>query len=167
MNYMTINPRDHVNGPGVRVSLFVSGCTHGCIGCFNQAAMRFTSGQKFTRKSMVDILDSLDEPYIGGFSILGGDPLMPENYEDVLKICKCVKSIYPLKSIWVWTGYVFDQVKADYPEILSYIDVLVDGPYCKDLLPEPYRGSSNQKIWVKTNQKEFIECTKKMLDILV
>lgn len=143
MNYLGLNKYDTANGPGIRVSLFVSGCTIHCQGCFNKESWDFNAGKPFTDKIQEDIIKLLQEPYINGLSILGGDPLEPKNQDTVLSLVKAVKDSTS-KSIWLWTGRIYKQVK-DNP-ILKYIDVLIDGPYIHSLKPVQYAGSANQNI---------------------
>ena len=148
MNYGAIKENDIANGPGVRVSLFVSGCRNRCKGCFNPETWRFDYGQEFTLKTFFEIEDALDKKHIDGLTILGGDPFEPENIEIVTAICEAVKKLCPGKTIWIYTGYTYEYVSLKYPEILDYIDVLVDGPFIealKDISLE-FRGSSNQRI---------------------
>lgn len=147
MNYCGLNPYDTSNGPGIRVSLFVSGCRMHCKGCFNPESWDFKYGKKFE----VDnegryIIALLSNPYIKGFSLLGGDPFEPEHKETLLNLLSCIKIYCPNKSIWVWTGRKYDQIK-DSP-ILEFIDVLIDGPFIEHLKDPKlkYRGSSNQRI---------------------
>ena len=151
MNYSNLIKVGQSDGPGMRVSLFVSGCEHMCKGCFNSAAFRYDAGQPFTAHTISEIITALDDPYITGLSLLGGDPLMEKNYNDVLLLVKTVRLIFPQKTIWIWTGYTMDYVKATYPEILLYVDAIVDGKYERTLPAVQYRGSSNQNIWYKRN----------------
>ena len=166
MNYSRIQRSDMSNGPGNRVSLFVSGCEHLCKGCFNQAAMRYEAGSPFTNDNMNEILKALESPYIDGFSILGGDPLAPKNREALSVIVQSVKHHQPLKSIWLWTGYYYDDIKESCHDILRFVDVLVDGPYDKTLPAVRWRGSSNQSIYHRTIGKDFLKIDEKMLDYL-
>ena len=156
MNYAAIKNCDIANGPGVRVSLFVSGCTHRCKGCFNEVAWDFHYGQPFTQQTIDALLTMLAPPHVKGITILGGEPFEPENQPAVLELLRQIKKKYPEKSIWVFTGYLFDRDilpgRLGDPEItreyLSYVDVLVDGPFVlekKDLTLR-FRGSSNQRI---------------------
>ncbi len=156
MNYAAIKPTDVANGPGVRVSLFVSGCTHGCPECFNQEAWDFQYGQRYTPEVQAKILEYLDRPYIAGLSLLGGEPLHPANQKEVLSLVDAVKKRFPEKNIWCYTGYDFEQdilgdMAARYEEtgkIIRCIDVLVDGKFeieKKDLMLR-FRGSSNQRL---------------------
>lgn len=156
MNYAAIKNCDIANGPGIRVSLFVSGCTHHCKGCFNEVAWDFNYGQPFTQQIIQELLEMLKPPHVKGITILGGEPFEPENQPAVLELLQQVKESYPNKSIWVFSGYLLDrdilsgrlgpwEITREY---LNYIDVLVDGPFVlekKDLTLR-FRGSSNQRI---------------------
>ena len=147
MRYGAIKPIDIANGPGVRVSLFVSGCRNHCPGCFNPETWNFNYGAEFTDETMVYILDLLRNPNIFGLSILGGDPFEPENRSVVEYIWKRVRTEFgESKTIWVWSGYLFEDIQ-DLP-VMEYIDVLVDGPFVEHLkdLSRPYGGSSNQRV---------------------
>ena len=156
MNYAEIKNCDIANGPGVRVSLFVSGCTHHCPGCFNQMAWDFGYGQPFTQQTIDEILELIKPSYIRGLTLLGGEPFEPENQPDVVKLLRQLKEKYPQKSIWAFSGYLFDQDilsghLGDWEitkEYLSYLDVLVDGPFveAKKNLSLRFRGSENQRI---------------------
>lgn len=156
MNYATIKKHDVANGPGVRVSLFVSGCTHACKGCFNREAWDFSYGEPFTPEVEEEIVRALAPSYIAGFSLLGGEPFEPANQEAVLRIAEKVKRIYPNKTIWCYTGYDFErellaQKVGDWETVrrlLNCIDVLVDGPFIEEKkdLRLRFRGSSNQRI---------------------
>lgn len=152
MRYQTIIKGDLVNGEGVRCSLFVSGCSHGCVGCFNESAWDYRSGTEFSIETVQEILDELSKPYIDGLSLLGGDPLMPKNISTVLELCSVVKEKYPNKNIWCWTGYTLQEVQNNHASgILQYCDVLIDGKFIdsqKDLTLS-FRGSNNQKILKK------------------
>ena len=148
MNYHNVTKCDMLNGEGARVVLWVSGCTHACPNCHNPQTWDKNSGIPFTSEVVDEILQALSEPFCNGLTISGGDPLATYNYETVLDLCKLVKTQFPTKTIWIYTGYVYDKVKVKYPEILDYIDVLVDGPYIERLKDKKlqYRGSSNQNI---------------------
>ena len=156
MNYADIKKIDVANGEGVRVSVFVSGCNHHCKGCFNQCAWDFNYGKKFTEKEEQQIIDYMNHDYISGLSLLGGEPLEPKNQEGLLPLVKKVKEKFPDKNIWCYTGYLFDQELLSESrarcevtdELLSYIDVLVDGKFIEELkdLSLKFRGSSNQRI---------------------
>lgn len=146
MRYGKINNTDIANGPGVRVSLFVSGCRNRCKGCFNPETWRFDYGNPFTLRTLEEILDALEPQFITGLSILGGDPFEPENIEAITDLCFEAKRFYPNKTIWVYTGYLYEDFKDC--EIMRYIDVLVDGPFIeseKDFRLA-FRGSKNQRI---------------------
>lgn len=146
MRYGAIKPYDIANGPGVRVSLFVSGCRHHCPGCFQPETWAFDYGDEFTEDTMNEILNALEPQEIQGLSLLGGDPLEPENEKELIPLVKAAKERFPEKDIWLYTGCIYEEVK-DRP-ILEYIDVLVDGPFIesqKDLMLE-FRGSKNQRI---------------------
>lgn len=156
MNYAAIKPTDVANGPGVRVSLFVSGCTHYCRECFNSEAWDFQYGQEYTESTTERILELLSPDYIAGLSLLGGEPLHPLNQKGILPLVKTVKERFPQKTIWCYTGYDFEQdilgdMMKNLPEtaeILNCLDVLVDGKFeleNKDLKLR-FRGSSNQRI---------------------
>ncbi len=156
MNYAAIKPTDVANGPGVRVSLFVSGCTHYCKECFNSEAWDFHYGTPYTEETTEEILSYLDHSYIAGLSLLGGEPFHPANQETVLALARRVKSRFPEKTIWCYTGYDYEKEilgemvpnqKETLP-LLNCIDVLVDGrfePEKKDLKLR-FKGSSNQRI---------------------
>lgn len=156
MNYATIKPRDIANGPGVRVSLFVSGCTHRCPGCFNQEAWDFEFGQPFTQEVIDRILEDLSPSFVKGLTLLGGEPFDPRNQGAIVELLRQIKAKYPEKSIWAFSGYLFDRDilsgKLGDPaitrEYLSYLDVLVDGPFveAKKNLMLRFRGSENQRL---------------------
>ena len=156
MNYAEIKNCDIANGPGVRVTLFVSGCTHKCPGCFNEVAWDFDYGQPFTQETIDKILDMLKPNYIKGLTLLGGEPFEPQNQPAIVELLRQIKQEYPGKSIWAFSGYLFDKDilpgnlgdPAVTREYLSYLDVLVDGPFVqgkKDLTLR-FRGSSNQRL---------------------
>lgn len=149
MNYIGLNKYDTANGPGIRVSLFVSGCTLCCKGCFNKESWKFNAGLPFTETVKQDIIKELKNPWISGFSLLGGDPLEPKLHSEVLDLVKSIKSEVPEKDIWLWTGRLYEDEKDN--EILNYVDVLIDGPFIQELKDSNlrYRGSSNQKIIYK------------------
>lgn len=146
MNYVEINNCDLANGPGIRVSLFVSGCELHCDGCHNQIAWDPDFGQVFTDSDLISIFELLQPDHIDGFSLLGGDPLHPKNIDESTKICRKIKTVFPNKSIWLWTGYTWEHIKS--LDIFDYIDVCCDGPYKKDLRNTTlsYVGSSNQRV---------------------
>lgn len=146
MNYCGLNLCDSSNGPGLRVSLFVSGCSIHCKECFNKNSWDFNYGKKFTEIEKDLILTGLKDSFIRGFSLLGGDPFEPEHKEVLMNLLKTIKSKYPAKDIWVWTGRLYKDIKDN--ELLDYIDVLVDGPFIEKFkdISLKYRGSSNQNI---------------------
>lgn len=151
MNYATIKPCDIANGPGVRVSLFVSGCTHRCKDCFNQEAWDFDYGESFDQTVIDRILDFLAPSYIRGITYLGGEPLDPRNQAGLLDLSRQIKAGFPEKSIWCFTGYVWErlpQVENVTEELISYFEVLVDGPFVaeKKNLQLKFRGSENQRL---------------------
>jgi len=153
MNYATIKNCDIANGPGVRVSLFVSGCTHRCPGCFNEIAWDFDYGQPFTQETIASIIAMLRPSYIKGLTLLGGEPFEPQNQGAVVELLRQVKEELPEKSIWAFSGYLFDKDilsgrLGDTSEYLSYLDVLVDGPFieAKKNLSLRFRGSENQRL---------------------
>ena len=153
MHYATIKNCDIANGPGVRVSLFVSGCTHRCPGCFNEVAWDFGYGEPFTDQTIETILDMLRPSYIRGLTLLGGEPFEPQNQPDVVKLLRRIKAELPEKSIWAFSGYLFEKDMlsgriGDVSEYLSYLDVLVDGPFvmAKKNLNLRFRGSENQRL---------------------
>ncbi len=156
MNYATIKPRDIANGPGVRVSLFVSGCTHRCPGCFNAEAWDFDYGQPFDQRVIDRILDDLSPSFVKGLTLLGGEPFEPQNQGPIVELLRQIKAKYPEKSIWAFSGYLFDRDilsgRLGDPEItreyLSYLDVLVDGPFvqARKNLSLRFRGSDNQRL---------------------
>lgn len=152
MNYGAIRPLDIANGPGVRVSLFVSGCRNRCEGCFQPETWSFTYGKPFTTVAMTKLMTALENPHVRGLSILGGDPMEPENVVWVSTICKMVREKFgDTKDIWVWTGCTFEYLMSlpSTPSLIfPHIDVLVDGPFVQELkdLNLFYRGSSNQRV---------------------
>mgnify|MGYP002510136693 CR=1 FL=1 len=156
MNYANIKNCDIADGPGVRVSLFVSGCRHHCKGCFNAETWDFNFGQPYTEETEAEILRLLEPHYVQGFTLLGGEPFEPENQAVLVHLLKRIRERLPKKDIWCYTGYLYDvdlieggKVYTEVTkEMLSYIDVLVDGEFIeaeKDLSLE-FRGSRNQRI---------------------
>ena len=155
MNYATIKNCDIANGPGVRISLFVSGCTHHCKGCFNEVAWDFDYGEPFTQQTIRTILDMMKPGYIKGLTLLGGEPFEPENQGPIVELLRQVKKAYPQKSIWAFSGYLYEKITshtlgdwAVTQEFLSYLDVLVDGPFVEEKknLALRFRGSENQRL---------------------
>lgn len=156
MNYASIKRMDVANGPGVRMSLFVSGCTHYCRNCFNREAWDFDYGSPFTEKEIESIVEYVSGKYIAGLTLLGGEPLEPSNQKGILPLLRRMKEECPEKSIWCYTGYDYEKdilgrmmvEVPETPEFLSYIDVLVDGEFIEELhnLSLRFKGSSNQRI---------------------
>ena len=156
MNYAEIKTFDVANGPGVRLSLFVSGCTHRCPGCFNEEAWDFNYGKPFTQDTIDHIINTLAFDSYKGVTFLGGEPLEPVNQKGLLPLARKLKETYPQKTIWCFTGYIFEKdvmgrMYRECPEtkeLLSYIDVLVDGPFIESRknLNLVFRGSDNQRL---------------------
>lgn len=156
MNYATIKYNDIANGLGVRTSLFVSGCTHYCKGCFNSEAWDFAYGKPFTEEVEQEILNSLKSEFNDGLSLLGGEPFEPQNQAALLPFLRKVKKAFPNKTIWCYTGYVLEsdllkpsRAKTTHTkEMLSYIDILVDGPFIEEQknISLRFKGSENQRI---------------------
>ena len=156
MYYGNIKKNDIANGLGVRVSLFVSGCRNKCKNCFNKETWDFCYGKPFTQETENEIFAELDKYWIAGLTVLGGEPFEPENQKDLLPFLKKVRQKYPEKSIWMYSGYLFDEhmlkqskIRTEYTdEILSLIDVLVDGRFVEELhdITLKFRGSSNQRV---------------------
>ncbi len=170
MNYATIKWTDIANGEGVRISLFVSGCTHRCKNCFNQVAWDFSYGEPFDLAIEEKILKELDFPYIAGITLLGGEPMEPSNQAALLPFIKKIKEQFPQKSIWCYTGCVLDERTglltddsknvAQTQELISLFDVLVDGPFVEELknIRLKFRGSSNQRVIDVKKTLEKREC---------
>lgn len=152
MHYADIHTYDIANGPGVRLSLFVSGCSHACPGCFNEVAWDYNYGKVFTPKLADDIIEKLHESCYTGMTFLGGEPLDPQNRGGLLPLAQKFKKTYADLTLWIYTGYLYDDlIKEDDPvlnDLLALTDVLVDGPFIlkqKDVTLL-YRGSSNQRL---------------------
>lgn len=167
MKYATIKTVDTANGTGVRVSLFVSGCTHRCPECFNEIAWDFNYGQEFNQETIDLILKALEPSHIAGLTLLGGEPMELVNQEGLLPLLQQVRKMYPDKDIWCYTGYLYEdllpggKVHGPYSdEILSYLDILVDGPFilAQKNIRLKFRGSENQRIIdvKRTNQSRQI-----------
>lgn len=165
MYYADIKKADVANGVGVRVSVFVSGCTHHCKNCFNEQAWDFNYGNEFTEKEIEKVVNLMDHSYVSGLTLLGGEPFEHTNQKGLLPLVKKVKERFPDKNIWCYSGYTFekdikDQMCKEWketPELLSYIDVLVDGEFQEENkdIKLRFRGSSNQRIIdVKKSLKE-------------
>ncbi len=147
MRYNLIREMDISNGPGVRVSIFTQGCSFHCKNCFNEETWDFKGGKEFNDETINKVLDLCNKKHIKGLSILGGEPMHPSNIEGTTKLAKAFKERYPDKSLWVWSGFKFDEDLKD-KEVVKYIDVLVDGQY-KDELHDftlKWKGSSNQRV---------------------
>ena len=146
MRYAKIRKMDISNGPGVRVSIFMQGCSFHCKNCFNPETWDFNGGLAFDDSVIDQVLNLCKEDYIAGLSILGGEPMHPNNIEATTQLVKSFKKKYPKKNIWIWSGFLFDQLKDK--EVLKNIDVLVDGQFV-DEKKDPtlkWRGSSNQRV---------------------
>lgn len=163
MRYNKIRKMDISDGPGIRVSIFMQGCAFHCKNCFNPETHDFKGGKEFTEETIDKILELCDNDTIEGLSILGGEPMHPTNIEGTTRLAKAFKEVYPNKTIWVWSGFLFDRDLKN-EEVLNYIDVLVDGQYV-DELHNPtlkWRGSENQRVIdvqksLKTGKVEIIE----------
>ena len=147
MRYNKIRKMDISNGPGVRVSIFMQGCTFNCKNCFNPETHDFNSGKEFTDETIDTVLKLCENENISGLSILGGEPMHPKNIDGTLKLAKAFKEKFPNKNLWAWTGFKFDEYLKD-KEVANYLDVIVDGQF-QDELRNPtldWRGSSNQRV---------------------
>lgn len=146
MRYAGIKKVDIANGPGCRVSLYVQGCERHCKGCFNQETWDYTKGEEYTPETQIELLRAIDKEYIHGISVLGGEPL-DQDY-NLLKLLQIIKYNYPTKTIWLYTGYTFEELSLSQLELLKYIDVLVDGEFRENekVLDLRFRGSLNQRI---------------------
>lgn len=146
MNYCGIYRCDCCNGIGFRTVLFVSGCNHQCKNCQNPKTWDKNYGKEFTDETLNILIEQLQKPYIDGLTLSGGDPLFPDNREEVLRICKTIKTIFSNKTIWLYTGYKYEEVRD--LEIMKYIDIIVDGQFIEEQqdLSLAFRGSSNQNI---------------------
>ncbi len=156
MHYGTIKEYDIADGEGIRVTLFVSGCTNHCKDCFQPETWDFSYGQPYTEETEQQILDQLELSYVDGLTLLGGEPMEPENQRTLVGLCRKVKERYPEKTIWCYTGFIYDRDLIPSgrrhtevtEELLSYIDILVDGPFQteKRNISLHFRGSENQRI---------------------
>lgn len=146
MHYNKIRKMDVSNGPGIRVSIFMQGCTFNCKNCFNPNTHDFNGGKEFNDKTIEKVLELWNQEYIQGLSILGGEPLHPKNIVGSTKLAKSFKEKYPNKTLWVWTGFNYEYLQNQ--EIFNYIDVLVDGQYVDELhdFTLKWCGSSNQRV---------------------
>lgn len=150
MNYCKIDPYDVANGEGVRVSLWVSGCTHHCKGCFNQETWDFNAGREFTTDTMGEILDMVAKPYVSGLSILGGDPLC-QDMEGLMTLHYLIANVHRIgKTVWLWTGDTWEDIQKNSSkyELATKCDIVIDGQFdeTKRDISLPYCGSSNQKV---------------------
>ena len=146
MRYNKIRKMDISNGPGVRVSIFMQGCAFNCKNCFNPETHDFNGGLEFNDEVINKVIDLANKDHIAGLSILGGEPMHPKNIDATAKLAKIFKATYPNKTVWVWSGFLFEDLKDK--DALKYIDVLVDGQF-KDELRNPmlhWKGSSNQRV---------------------
>ena len=171
MNYATIKWTDIANGEGVRISLFVSGCTHHCKNCFNEIAWDFSYGEAFDEAVQAKILSELESSFIAGLSLLGGEPLEPQNQEALYPFVQEVKRRFPQKTIWCYTGFVLDEKSGMLKEthkntavtkqLISLFDVLVDGPFVEELkdIRLKFRGSSNQRVIDVPKTLQHGECS--------
>ena len=146
MRYNKIRKMDIADGPGVRASIFLQGCTFNCKNCFNPETHDFNGGEEFTDETIQEVLDLCDKEFITGLSILGGEPMHPKNIKGTIKLAKAFKERYPDKTIWSWSGFLIDNIVDK--EILNYLDVLVDGQYVDELHNPTLKwcGSENQRV---------------------
>lgn len=164
LNYAKLVNNDVLNGPGFRSVLFLTGCSHKCLGCYNKSTWNPCNGQPFTEDVLLEIINELNKPFISGVTITGGDPLFKGNLKDVEDIIFRLRRHIQInkldKTIWLWTGYTLNEAIELGPlalNILHYIDVIIDGKYEQNNpTRKPYRGSDNQRLWKKENGK-FIE----------
>ena len=147
MRYNKIRKMDISNGPGVRVSIFMQGCTFNCKNCFNPDTHDFNGGKEFTNETIDRVIELCSADYIEGLSILGGEPMHPKNIDGTTRLAKIFKEKLPNKTIWVWSGYLFEEYLSK-QEVMNYIDVVVDGRFQEEYsnLTLRFRGSSNQRI---------------------
>lgn len=155
MNYADIKQYDIANGPGVRISVFVSGCNHHCKDCFNEVAWDFNYGTPFTDETIETVIEYMKPSYIAGLTLLGGEPMEPVNQRGLLPLVRRVKEVYPEKTIWCFTGFLFDRdivetmfdTIPETRELVSYFDVMVDGKFVAELknVNLRFKGSSNQR----------------------
>lgn len=146
MRYNKIRKMDISNGPGVRVSIFMQGCHFHCKDCFNQEAWDFNGGKEYTDETINRVLELCEKEYIVGLSILGGEPMHPKNIKGTTKLAKAFKEKFPNKNLWIWTGFLFEDIKQN--EVFNYIDTLVDGQFKTELFDPrlKWKGSSNQRV---------------------
>ena len=149
MRIAKIKDNDVANGSGISMSVWTQGCPHHCKGCFNMNTWSYDEGREFTDDDLNYIIKNIDKHNVKrNLSILGGEPLCPENVEGVIKLCKTIREIYPSKKIYLWTGYTFEEFNSTQKEVLKYVDIIVDGKFEIDKkdLGLLLRGSSNQRI---------------------
>ena len=148
MRYAQIRKTDISNGPGIRASIFVQGCSFHCLNCFNSETWDFEGGKEFNKEDLDRLLIYGGDKHIAGLSVLGGEPLHEKNIDGVINICKSFKEKNPNKSIWLWTGFVYENLNDKQKEVLKYLDVLVDGQFVDSLkdFRLKYCGSSNQRV---------------------
>lgn len=161
MRYNKIRKMDIADGPGVRVSIFMQGCSFNCKNCFNKDTHDFCGGKEFTDETIDRVLELCEKDHIEGLSILGGEPMHPKNIEGTTKLAKAFKEKFPNKNLWAWSGFLFDQDLKD-KEVLNYLDTLVDGQYV-DELRDPtlkWKGSSNQRV---IDVQESLKCNNVVL----
>lgn len=171
MRYNKIRKMDISNGPGVRVSVFMQGCAFHCKNCFNPETWDFKQGKEFTDEIIDKVLELASKDFIVGLSILGGEPMHPNNIEGTTKLAKSFKEKYPNKTIWCWSGFLFDHDLKD-KEVMKYIDVLVDGQYQDELhdFRLKWCGSSNQRVIdvqksLKENKTVLFDDTKELVGV--
>lgn len=147
MRYNKIRKMDISNGPGIRVSIFMQGCAFNCKNCFNPETHDFNGGEEFTDKTIERIISLCANENVVGLSILGGEPMHPKNIDGTMRLAKAFKEKYPDKTVWAWTGYLFDEYLSD-KEVCRYLDVVVDGQYVEELHNPSlkWKGSSNQRV---------------------
>ena len=156
MRYALIRKMDISNGDGIGVSLFVQGCHAHCKNCFNPETWSFNGGEEWTNETKEKFFELASKEYVTRISILGGEPFDPENLYDVIDILKEIKDRFPDKSVWLYTGFTFEEVlNCDMKNALPYIDVIVDGKYIDELsdVSLTLYGSSNQRVWKKCDGK--------------
>lgn len=155
IRYGQIRSMDISNGYGIGVSIFFSGCDWGCKDCFNSELWDYNYGKEFNQETIKTIRILMNKPYITRLSVLGGDGLMPKNISATLELISIIKDLYPEKQVWIWTGYLFENIPNK--EILKYADFIIDGQfeYEKKDLTLKFRGSSNQRIWKKDNNNNW------------
>ena len=171
MRYNKIRKMDISNGPGVRVSVFMQGCAFHCKNCFNPETWDFKQGKEFTDEIIDKVLELASKDFIVGLSILGGEPMHPNNIEGTTKLAKSIKEKYPNKTIWCWSGFLFERDLKD-KEVMKYIDVLVDGQYQDELhdFRLKWCGSSNQRVIdvqksLKENKTVLFDDTKELVGV--